>query len=536
MNMKASNVADIVIQNGAVFTGNGDQPEKLSIAIKGDKVLKVGSDSEIEPLIGAETTLINAKGNTVMSGFHDVHMHLIHGVLFGDYAVQLSDAKSLQEVQAILAKSKDLYRTGEWLIGMGWDHLAWGQQHYPTAKDLDEIFPDRPVILIHAEGHYAWVNSKGLEIAGIDRNTVAPDYGIIVKDDAGNPTGILIESAISLAGKDAYQFSDETKREMVLNFQKHALDLGVTAVNEFFMSRAHETLFAYDTYQSLDDNDELKIRIHVWPPMNGNLAPAIEMREKFQSPNLQVGGVKQFIDGVITGHTALMVDEYKDAPGNFGETGYTFEELEKWVIEADAENFQIRFHSIGDGAVRMGLDLFESAQKANGVRDSRHSLEHLEVIDSTDLPRLKVLGVQASVQPAHIALMPKESHIDRVIDSKHDNIYNSKTFMDQGILVPFASDYPITELNPFLGIYHAVTRHDYEGKEWNPKEKVPLATALKAYTLESAKSTFRENELGSIEAGKYADIIILDRDIFNRPIEELKETKVNTVITSGKVR
>lgn len=529
-------IADIIIKNGAVFTGNNDQPEDIAIAIKDDKVLKTAPLSELAPMIDENTTLIDAQGNTVMAGFHDAHMHLIHGVLFDDYSVALSDAKSLAEVQEILTQNKDLYLTGDWLIGMGWDHLAWGQLEYPTAKDLDAIFPDRAVILIHAEGHYAWVNSVALKIAGIDRDTVAPDYGVIVKDDAGNPTGILIESAISLIGQYAYQFSEETKKEMVLKFQEHALSLGVTSVNEFFMSRAHETLFAYDTYQTLDNAGALKMRIHVWPPLNGDLTPAIEMREAFQSPYLKVGGVKQFIDGVITGHTALMVDEYKDSPGNYGETGYSYDELEKWVIDADAEEFQIRFHSIGDGAVRMGLDLFEAAQKINGVRDSRHSLEHLEVIDPLDLPRLKKLGVQASVQPAHIALMPKESHIDRVIDSKHDYIYNSKTFIDQGILVPYASDYPITELNPFLGVYHAVTRDDYEGNVWNPKEKVSLATALKAYTLEAAKSTFREKELGSIEAGKYADIIILDRDIFNSPIQDLKVTKVETVITAGKVR
>lgn len=529
-------VADIVIKNGAVFTGKQDQPENVAIAIKDDKVIAVGVATDIDKHLGEETLILDAKGHTVMAGFHDAHMHLIHGVLFDDYSVALSDAKSLGEVQEILKKNKDLYLTGGWLIGMGWDHLAWGHTDYPTAKDLDAVISDRPAILIHAEGHYAWVNSLALEIAGIDRDTIAPDYGIIVKDDAGNPTGILIESAISLVGKHAYQFSDETKKEMVLKFQDHALSLGVTSVNEFFMSRAHETLYAYETYKALDDADELKMRIHVWPPLNGDLMPAIEMRERFKSPYLKVGGVKQFIDGVITGHTALMVDEYKDAPGNFGETGYSYEQLEEWVIDADAEEFQIRFHSIGDGAVRMGLDLFEAAQKKNGVRDSRHSLEHLEVIDPLDLPRLKKLGVQASVQPAHIALMPKESHIDRVIDSKHDYIYNSKTFIDEGILVPYASDYPIIELNPFLGVYHAVTRDDYEGNPWNPKERVSLATALKAYTLVAAKSTFREQELGSIEIGKYADIIILDRDIFSTPIQDLKVTKVETVITAGKIR
>lgn len=528
--------ADVVIKNGAVFTGLGEGAENLAIAIAGDKILQVASDADIAKVIHDDTVIIDAKGNTVMAGFHDAHMHLIHGVLFDEYAVPLGDIKSLEAVQKVLAENKALYLTGDWLIGMGWDHLGWGHTEYPTAADIDKVISDRPVVLIHAEGHYVWVNSLALKMAGIDASTPAPDYGVIIKDDAGNPTGILIESAISLVGRYAYQFSEETKTEMVLKFQKHALSLGVTAVNEFFMSRAHEDLYAYETYKALDEADQLAMRIHVWPPMNGDLTQAKDLRARFQSPHLKVGGVKQFIDGVVTGHTALMVDEYKDAPGNFGETGYSYEQLEKWVIEADAEKFQIRFHSIGDGAVRMGLDLFEAAQKHNGVRDSRHSLEHLEVVDPLDLPRLKALGVQASIQPAHIALMPKESHIDRVIDSKHDFIYNSKTFIDQDILVPYASDYPITELNPFLGVYHAVTRHDYLGDVWNEKERVSLATALKAYTIEAAKSTFREAELGTLEAGKFADIVILDKDLFTSSDAELKTAKTWMTLTSGKVR
>lgn len=321
-------IADVVIKNGSVFTGLLDEPQNISIAIIGDKIAKVGLDTEIDKMINDQTKVIDAKGQTVMSGFHDAHMHLIHGIVFDQYALPLNQAKSLKEVRDILLQNKDLNLTGEWLIGMGWDHLAWGHSEYPTVKDLDDIFPDRPVILIHAEGHYAWVNTKALEIAGIDSKTVAPDYGTIIKDDCGNPTGILIESAISLAGKHAYQFSDEKKREMVLKFQDHALSVGVTSVNEFFMSRAHETLFAYSTYKKLDDDRQLKIRIHVWPPLNGDLGYAIKLRDEFTSPNLKVGGVKQFIDGVITGHTALMIDEYKDAPGVFGETGYTYEELE----------------------------------------------------------------------------------------------------------------------------------------------------------------------------------------------------------------
>src|SRR5699024_2447411 len=194
-------------------------------------------------------------------------------------------------------------------------------------------------------------------------------------------------------------------------------------------------------------------------------------------------GVKQFIDGVVTGYTALMLDPYKDKPETKGEISYPEETLQKWVTEADKEGFQIRFHSIGDGAVRLGLDLYENAQKENGARDARHALEHIEVLSPEDLPRFKELGVLASIQTYHIALMPRESHTLRVSEEKFDYLYPNKTLVDAGAVVPISSDFPIVELNPLNGIYHAVTRKDFSLKDtWNEKEKISLADALRAYT------------------------------------------------------
>src|SRR5699024_1917596 len=401
---------------------------------------------------------------------------------------------------------------------------------------IDDIVSDRPVFLLHAEGHYAWVNSKALEMAGITSQTDHPEYGIIYKDKEGDPTGILIEAAISLVGEFAYHFTKEEKREMLQQFLNQSIRLGVTSVNDFYMSRAHEELEGYDVYEEFDRNNQLTVRIHVYPPLNGDIEKAKNMRETFSSSKLQVPGLKQFIDGVVTGYTAFMLVPYEDNTERKGELSFPSEQLQKWVIEADKEEYQLRYHSIGDGAVRLWLDLFEQAQKENGKRDSRHALEHIEVISPQDIPRFKKLGVLASVQPSHLALMPRESHTEKVSQQKLPYLYPNSTLLKSGAIVPYSSDYPIVPLNPMLGIFHAVTRMDYSlEKTWNEQEKLTLSEALKAYTKESAYSVFRENELGTIEKEKLADIVILDRNLFDIPEKEILDTKVEVTIMDGKI-
>lgn len=528
--------ADLIIQGTAVFTGLKDHPEALAIAVKDNKIIATGTEEDIAAYKADDTKIIDAGDKLVVPGFHDTHLHLMAGVLFTQYACILSDAKSLDETLSTLKQFADENSENEWVIGTGWDYTAWGETEFPTREDLDAVIADRPVFLLHAEGHYAWVNTKALEISNITRNTENPDYGIIYKDENGEPTGILIESAIALAGEYAYNFSPEQRREMLTKFMAHANEYGVTSVNDFYMSRAHEKLEDYDVYEEFDKEGKLTTRIHLYPALNGDLEAAKKYKERFQSEKLKMTGLKQFIDGVVTGYTALMLDPYKDKPETKGEIGFPKETLQKWVTEADKEGFQIRFHTIGDGAVRLGLDLFENAQKENGKRDSRHALEHIEVISPSDIPRFKQLGVQASVQPIHLALMPRESHTERVTEDKFPYLYTNATLKNAGATLPYSSDFPISPINPLPGIFHAVTRMDFYLEEpWNEQEKLPLADALKAYTKTSAYSVFREDELGTIEPGKFADIVLLDRNLFDVPEKEIMDAKVDMTIMDGKV-
>ncbi len=528
--------ADIILQSNAVFTGLKDQPEELAIAIKDNKIIDVDTHDALKKYVGEETRIVDAEDKLVMPGFFDSHIHLMMGSLFDHYAVPLSETVSAEDAAEKVKAYADEHPEAAWIIGSGWDYTAWGDNDFPDRYLLDRYIPDRPVFLIHAEAHYAWVNSKAIEIAGITKDTANPDYGTIYKDGNGEPTGILIESAMSLIGKYAYDFPMEQRRQMLQLFLDHAASLGVTSVNDLYMSRAHEQLQGYSVFKEFDEKNQLTVRIHLYPPLDGDLEKAAELRKTFNSPNLKMAGLKQFIDGVVTGYTAYMLDPYKDKPETCGEIGFSEEQLQEWVTAADKEGYQIKFHTIGDGAVRLGLDLYENAQKVNGNRDSRHTLEHIEVISTEDIPRFKELSVIPSVQPYHMALMPRESHTERVDEEKFPYLYPNATFFNEGNIMPYSSDYPVVPLNPMLGLYHAVTRKDYSlADTWNEQEKVTLAQALKAYTYGSAYSVFRESEIGTLEKGKLADIIILDRNLFDVPEKEILETKVELTIADGQV-
>ncbi|RWR10063.1 amidohydrolase family protein [Siminovitchia fortis] len=528
--------ADIIIQSDAVFTGLKDQPERLAIAIKENKIINIDTPETMKKHAGDGTRIIDAGDKLVMPGFFDSHIHIMAGSLFNFYAVPLSEAVSAEDAGEKVKAYANEHPDAPWIVGVGWDHTAWGDKDFPDRYVLDRFVPDRPVFLIQAEGHYGWVNSKAIETAGITKDTENPDYGIVYKDENGEPTGILIESAMSLVGKYAYDFSEEQRRDMVQLFLDHAASLGVTSVNDLYLSRAHEQLEGYSVFKEFDEKDELNVRIHLYPPLNGDLEKAKEFKETFTSPKLKMAGLKQFIDGVVTGYTAYMLDPYKDKPETRGEIGFPEEQLQEWVTAADKEGYQIKFHTIGDGAVRLGLDLYKNAQKANGKRDSRHTLEHIEIVSPQDIPRFKELGVMPSVQPYHMALMPRESHTERVDEEKFPYLYPNATFFNEGNVMPYSSDYPIIPLNPMLGLYHAVTRKDYTLEDtWNEQEKISLSQALKAYTYGSAYSVFRESEIGTLEEGKLADIVILDRNLFDVPEKEILDTKAELTIVDGKV-
>ncbi|MED4693879.1 amidohydrolase [Peribacillus frigoritolerans] len=525
-------VADVIISSNTVFTGLSDQPEPASIAIKDNKIVAIGTEEEIKHCAGEHTKIYQFKDQLIMPGFHDFHLHIMQGAVALN-SVNLFAARSEDEALEMIDEFAESKPQNQWVIGFTWDAGYWDTQQLPTRHSLDHILPDRPALMFHAEGHYAWVNTKALEIANITRHSENPFYGIIGKDENGEPNGILYEKAMDAVIRHAFNFSNSQKNEIFSNFLAHAASLGVTAVNDLHGLKTIESL---DVFKEFEDNGKLTTRIHLWPALNGDLGHSKQLRETYQSDKLRVSGLKQFIDGVITARTAYLLEPYADQPETRGETSFPPETIKKWVVAADKEGFSIRFHAIGDGAIRLALDAYEEAQKTNGKRDSRHSVEHIEVIHPDDIHRFSELGVTVSMQPDHLAMSERGVYTKQIGAEREKYVFSINTFQKTGAKLAFGTDFPIDILNPLLQIYRAVTRIDSSGKTvWHPHECITLAEALKAYTSGPAYGTFREQELGTLEAGKLADIIVLERNLFEVLVEEIPDIKVLLTMVDGQV-
>ncbi|RIW33240.1 amidohydrolase [Bacillus salacetis] len=528
--------ADLIIKSDAIFTANTHGTIDGALAVKDGKIIAIGSEKEIEQYKSSHTKEISAFGKLVLPGFHDFHVHLWLGAMFQEYA-SLTSCSSEEEAAEKIARFADENPGDPWVLGFGWHHVRWPGQRLPTRHTLDRLIPDRPVFLLNEEAHSAWLNTKALEILGIDENTVEPEFGKIEKDSAGIPTGFLYETAVGLA-VSAFELPPGKKARLMNAFMKKAGKCGITSVGDMLPLPGF-TLGDLEEYQKYDKEDRLTVRIHFMVPLDGNLE-GISYYEHFNSDKLQFSGLKQFIDGVPLTYTGFLLEPYTDRPSTKGGTIYSRETYFKWIEEADGQGYRIRLHACGDAAVRLGLDAFEHAQTINGKRDSRHAIEHIEVIHPADIPRFSKLGVLPSMQPEHLASSSLETHEyhDRLGPERINFTWPLGVLEKHGAQLVFGSDYPIVDLNPMLGIYRAVTRMHEDGTPdggWNPQHKLSLAQALIHYTKSPAYGNFREKDLGTLEVGKKADIIILDRNLFERSTAEIKDAKVLLTIMDGKI-
>lgn len=529
--------ADIVLSSDAIFTGLTHEPTSGAIAILGDKILSVGSKAEIEPFIGSGTKVFNYGNQLIMPGFHDFHLHIMFSAL-SLTSINLFEARSAKEVAAqVLEFSKECPKE-EWIIGMQWDAGYWHDKQEPHYRILDAVIPDRPVVLFHAEGHYTWVNSKAMELAGVTEDIRDPDFGRYERDKNGLLTGILYEEAQQIVLKEALRLTQNKKETILKEFLRLLSQYGITSVNDLF-APIDDFLQDYDLFEKLDKQGELSTRFHITPELDGNLDKAQTLRNKYESKKLQFSGLKQFVDGTVTGHTAYFLKPYSDQLDICGHPALDPEVLIDRVVKADELGFRIRFHAIGDAAIRLALDAFEEAVRKNGKRDSRHTIEHIEVIDSDDIERFSKLGVIASMQPDHMAASSREVYSSIIGPEREKNVFLTKSLLNTGASLALGTDFPVSiSLNPMRQIYTAITRVDSSRdpqNTWHPEQKLTLAEALQAYTYGSAYGCFREHELGTIEEGKLADLVVLDRNLFDIPESEVLKTKVELTINDGKV-
>lgn len=523
-----------VLTSKQVFTGTNDMPSPAAILIENNRITRImPSIEELKPFLKQGVSIRDFDNQLLMAGFHDFHLHLFPGALQLE-SLDLSETKSADDVINVIKSNWDQVKHKKWIIGFGWDNGGWVNPTLPTKEMLDEHFPDHPIVLNHLECHYCWVNSKALELAGINNHTPNPQFGEIIKDSHGEITGVLMEKAQNPVQQLAYDFSKEEKIKMLNKFFENTARQGITSLNDLYAPFS-EFLDDFDLLMELENDNKLKARVHLQPKMDGNLESARLYQEKYNHPKLKMNGLKQFIDGVITGHTAYMLENYSDI-SHRGDTTYELEELESWIIQADKEGFSVRLHAIGDGAVKFSLDAFEKARKLNNNWDTRHTIEHVESIRNEDIPRFKELNIIASVQPYHLAALEQKIYMERLGEERFKNTYLCKSFLNTGAIVALGSDFPVVHISPMREIYHAVTRKDNTLiNDWNACEKLSMTETLKAYTYAPAYGCFRENELGTLEEGKLADIIVLDKNLFEITPEEILETKVIFTMTDGNV-
>ncbi|WP_249594169.1 amidohydrolase [Peribacillus frigoritolerans] len=528
--------ADIILSGQHVFTGLQDEPIQAAIAIKDNKMIKIGSKEDIMSFLGDQTKVYEFEEGLIIPGFHDFHMHIMMGSILQKDSAKLFDAASEEDAAKIVAEFAETRPNDEWIFGVGWDHTNWKNKVLPHRTTLDKYICDRPVLLFNAEVHYAWINSKAMEMIQLTKDTPDPEYGEIGKDENGELTGLLFEQAIGYASEHAYKLPKEKRVNLFQGFLNETKRLGITSVNDLYGAKiAPNPLDDLEIFKDFERKGLLTTRIHFSPELKMDVAAAKELQKNYQSDKLTFSGLKQFIDGVVTSHTAFLLDHYKDRPETKGGTTYPAETIKQLVKQADKEKFQIRFHAIGNGAVRLALDAFEEARNVNGERDARHVIEHVEVLHPDDVHRFKELNVIASFQPKHIELMESEAYTARISEKQQPLYYPIKTLVDTGAKIAFGTDFPVVPLNPMMGIYQAITRKDLTGKAWQESEGVTLAQALKYYTATPAFGSFREKELGTLEAGKIADIAVLNKNLFSISTEEILETEVKMTIMDGKI-
>lgn len=532
--------ADMIIKGNAIFDSVSDKPFAGFVAVKGNRIAAVGKDMEsISQYAGDDTKIIDAGDRLVMPGFHDSHTHLILAGMYKTYP-NLGSARSEEEAAVMLKEYYDGQPGDGWVYGFNWYHVFWDKKELPRKETLDRYFPDRPVFLINAEAHGAWVNSLALEIAGVTADTPDPFGGEIARDENGEPTGFLYESAIEYVAAHALIFTEEQEKTFLRKYMADAAELGITGVVDV-QPYFGKDLGSLDVYTGMESDGELTVRITAAANLLGDLDEALENSKKYCTEKVRAHMLKQFVDGVITTHTALLLEDYTDAPGNRGTQLSELEKIDAAVQEGHKRGLWIKIHAIGDRAIRFTIDSYEKAIKTYGANGCRHAIEHVEMVTDSDIERFGQLGLIPSVQPEHIGLMPTwegEEYRVNIGEERAGRTWPFRSLLESAGVLAIGSDCPVVDNNPFYAIHRGVTRlHDDGLPEggWNPTQKLTVADILRGYTLGSAYGIGREDELGTLEEGKFADIAVIDRNLFETEPKDIRGAHVDMTIMDGKV-
>jgi predicted amidohydrolase YtcJ len=532
-----SRTADLILRHGAIYTMDAARSWVASVAVANGRIVFAGPDAGVNRLAGPSTKIVELGGRMVLPAFHDSHVHLMEGGV----DMSLCNVKSVvtpQEVLAAIHKFAAAHPDRPWVTGSGWDLPVFPEAN-PRKEQLDEAVGNRPAYIESADGHSGWANSKALAMAGITKDTPEPAGGRIERDAVTKqPTGTLRESARELVTSKIPPATAEENAAALKRAVEFANSLGIVSVQE--ADASDEILNAY---WALDTRGQLTVRTVAalrTDPRRGDeqVAGLIERRARFRGKRMRATAVKIFADGVIESGTAALIDPYLNRGGSRGELNFEPDRLTRFVTRLDREGFQVHIHAIGDRAIRVSLDAHQAAQRTNGRRDARHHIAHLELIEPQDIPRFRDLGVIANFQPLWAFADPyvRDLTLGPLGPERSRWLYPMASVLKTGAVMVAGSDWPVTSLNPIEAIQVAVTRRgptEPEGPAWIPEEKVDLPAILAAYTINGAYLNHEEKETGSIEVGKAADLIVLDRDLFKIPREKIHEAKVVWTLLDG---
>ncbi len=562
--------------HGNILTGTHLQPSDLSptparvtaLAVTNSTIVAIGTDEEIQRLRGPHTKIVDLAGAFVMPGFNDAHTHIASAGQ-QKLTVDLDGTSSLAEMLDRIRAYTTSAKPGQWILGGGWDHTKWSGKALPNRQDLDKVTAGHPAVLARTDGHIVVANSAALLAAGISSTTPDPSGGKIDRDPNGNPTGIVRETpATSLIYSKVPPPTSETRRQALNLAIADALAHGVTSVQDF--SDWQDWLIL----ESMERHGELNLRVSEWLDFNLPL-PVLKERRASHDPDdplLHIGMLKAFMDGSLGSHTAALAEPYTDNPNNSGIPRYQQEKLNRLATERAAAGFQLGFHAIGDEANSMALNTFAAAEQvavpvtnvteqqgrkqaiesclaqhpeASRIADScgqlplprpspRFRIEHAQVLLPPDFDRMAQQGVIASMQPSHL-LTDMTWAGDRLGPERSKYAYAWRSMLDHNIPLAFGTDYPVESINPFRGLYAAVTRQNEAGTQtFQPQEKLTIQEAIYAYTQASAFAEFRETRLGRLEPGFLADFVVLDRDLLTASPQQVLHTRVLRTVLGGK--
>ena len=531
----AQEVADLIVLDARIHTMDATDSVHTAIACRGDRILAVGSNAEIQRLQGQDTKVIEAAGRTVVPGFNDSHVHFLAG---GQQlsAVQLRDAKSPDEFVSRLREYAATIPAGQWITGGDWDHENWSSGELPDRSWIDAITADHPVLISRLDGHMALANSRALQLGAVTKETADPDGGLIVRNArTGEPTGILKDAAMSLVSRKIPAASVEARLRAAQAATDYAASLGVTSVQD--MSGAADV----DIFRELQRQGNLKTRIYAFAPLPAWQTSADRGLQAAKGDVwIREGGLKGFADGSLGSTTALFFEPYLDDPQTVGLPGdemFPDGVMLQRIQGADRAGLQVAVHAIGDRANDQMLTIFDRVSRINGAKERRFRIEHAQHLRLQDVSRFADTGVIASMQPMHCADDGRWA-LKRIGPERARGTYAFRSLLDAGVILAFGSDWNVATLDPLQGVAAAVTRQTTDGQNpdgWVPEQKISVTEAIRAWTVGSATAEFAETYKGRLQQGMLADMVILSTDIFSVPAEQLWRAQVLTTIVGGRV-